>query len=208
MTKSKSKPAASKSKDFVHSKLGSLSKLIKSFKNRGLAARFGNRVSKECQPDAETREFLVRLLDAAAKDEVNKAIFATQELNLGILRFLLKDDFTSHEVPYLLQLFCNFSSVRHVADVYEAENDELFSLPDKRLITFFDTLLTHENRAVREAALELLDVSWCRNRLRPWIVTRVAAYLKENPERSSLEEAYLEQLTPKFATKVVAKKKR
>lgn len=208
MKKSTRKPTASNTEDFVHSKLGSLSKLIKTFKNRGLAARFGSRISKECRPDAETREFLVRLLGAAAKDDVGKSLFATQELNLSILRFLLKDDFTSTEVPHLLQLICNYSSARNISDAYDAEIDELFSLPDKRLITFFDTLLNHEMQSLRESAIELLEVSWNRNRLQSWIESRVAEYLNDNPIRSSLEDAYLNGLTTKFGGKKTTTKKK
>jgi hypothetical protein len=206
--KPKRKPAASNSKDVVHAKLGSLSKLIKGFKNRPLAARFASRIAKECQPDAGTREFLVRLLAAAAADELGKSRFATQDLNLAILRFLLKDDFTSHEVPHLLQFLNNYSSARHISDTYDAEIDELFSLPDRRLITFLDLLLNHEMQPLRESAIELLEVAWDRNRLHPWIVNRVAAYRKDNPKRSSLEDAYLQNLIPRFEGQRTATKKK
>lgn len=207
MKKSSLKRPAVKSNDFVHSKFGSLEKLIKTFKNRAAAGRFGSRIPQECQPDAETREFLLRLLDAAAKDDLSKSRFACQELNLSILRFVLKDDFTAGEIPCLLQLILLYSSVRHLSDSYDSEIDELFSLPDRRLITFLDTMLNHEMLAVREAAIELLEVSWNRGRIQPWIVSRVAEYVRDNPNRSSLEDAYLEILTPKFKAKRVGIKK-
>lgn len=119
--KSSQKKSPAKVSDIVHSKLGSLSNLIKTFKGRAIAVRFGNSIAGRCQHDAETRVFLVRLLDAAAKDDVGKSVFASQELNLSILRFLLKDDFTAEEVPYLLQFICNYSSARHISDSFDAE---------------------------------------------------------------------------------------
>ena len=198
----------SKSRDFVHSTHGSLAMLIESFKGRGFAARFGSNIASRCRPDSETREFLLRLLDANAKDDVGKSVFATSELTLPILRFLLKDDFTTEEVPYLQQLIWNYSSARHISDTFDAEIDDFFSLPDGRLERFFETLLTHEMESLRESALELFEVSWNRNRLRPWIISRVAKHLEDHPQRSSLEDAYLERLLPLLKSKAKATKKK
>ncbi len=201
MKKSSRKAVASKADDFVHSKLGSLAKLVGTFKNRSIAARFGSRISKVCQPDAQTREFLLRLFSIAARDGAGKQLFESHEFNLSILRFLLKDDFTENEVPHLAQFLCNYSSTRHVSDLYEEEINELFSLPDRRLIMFFNMLLNHEMRGLRESALELLDVSWNRKRLQTWIVSRVEEYLRDHPDRSATEDDHLDVLTRQFSVK-------
>ncbi len=208
MKKSSQKKRPLKAKDFVHSKLGSLAKLIKSFKNSKIAAKFGDSISSQCQSDTETREFLLRLLDATTKDEAGKSVFATQELKLPILQFLLERDFTNEEAPYLQQLIWNYSSARHISDALDDEIGEFFNLSDTRLQKFFETLLTHDIQSLRESALELLEVSWNRNRLRPWIVRRVAQYLSDNTNRSSLEGAYLDALVPLIRAKGSPSKKR
>lgn len=192
------KPGRGKSKlvkeDFVHSRFGSLSKLIESFTKPSIAASFGERIADRCQPDAETREFLVRLLDASARDDVGKSKFANQELNLAILRFVLKQDFTAQEVPYLHQLILNHLSTRAISDAYELEMDAFFALPDARLRRFLEMLLEHETHSLRETGLELLEVSWERDRLKAWIPDRVAQYSKDHAIRTTLEDDFLDRL--------------
>lgn len=192
------KPGGGKSnlvkEDCVHPRFGSLSKLIQSFTKPAIAARFGKSIADHGQPDAETREFLLRLLDASARDDVGKSTFANQELNLAILRYVLKQDFTAEEVPYLHQWILNYLSARAVSDVYEPEIDEIFALPDTRLRSFLEKLLAHETQSLRETGLELLEVSWGRNRLKDWIPDRAARYSEDHAIRTSLEDEFLDRL--------------
>ncbi len=192
------KPGRSKSnlvnEDFVHSRFGPLSKLIRSFTKPAIAARFGKSIDDHGQPDAETRELLLRLLDASARDDVGKSAFANQELNLAILRYVLKQDFTAQEVPYLHQLILNHLSTRAISDAYELEMDAFFALPDARLRRFLEMLLEHETHSLRETGLELLEVSWERDRLKAWIPVRVAQYSKDHAIRTTLEDDFLDRL--------------